>query len=111
MVAVVDDADAVVDVLADSVGIGGRGATYVLVITVDIGVVVVEQVVSDIVDMLVIVFIVVTTASFRFGDALADGQPGRRSIQVSFIVDDFVDVVGDLGCRLATETTDEQFVI
>ena len=80
VVAVVDDADTAVDVLADGVGIGSRGAAYILVVTIDIGVVVIEQVVSDIVDMLIIVFVEMATGSGCGGDALSHRKPCGGSI-------------------------------
>ena len=66
--------------LADVVGIGSRGAAYISVITIYIGIVVIKQVISDIVDMLIIVFVEMATSSSSSGDALSYRKPCGGSI-------------------------------
>ena len=111
MVAVVDDADTAVDVVADGAGIGGRGAADALVVTIHSGVVVTEQVGSKVIDVYVVVFVVVAGTTSGGGDALADGEPCCRGVQVSFVVNNLVDMVGHLGCGLAAKTTNDKFVV
>ena len=113
MVAIVDYAHAFVDVLTDNVSTRGCRPTNALIVTVNICVVVVQQVSPNVVDMLVVRFtsIVTLTSTFVFTDTLSDGQPGCRSVQVSFVVDDFVDMVGHLGCGLTAKATDDHVVV
>ena len=110
MVAVVDDAHPFIDVLTDGSGTGCNTGD-VLVVTMDSDVVVCQQVVTDVVDVLIVVLAIVAAAVFFFRHTFANGKPGGRGIQVPLVVDDFVDLVGDLCCRFATETSNNQFII
>ena len=111
MVAVIDDAYAFVDVLTDDGGTGSDTGNA-LVITVNGGVVVSQQVVADVVNMLVVSFTIVSlSCTFVFRNALSDGQPGVSGAGISLVVDDFVDLRGHMGLVLCRETADDNVVI
>ena len=111
VVAVVDDAHTAVDVLAHSRSIWGRGAAHILVVAVDVGITVIQQIRSDVIDVLIVILAVVTAAACAGGDTLAHAQPGGALVEVALVVQHLVHMVGHLSLVLAAEAANEHFVI
>ena len=110
MVAIVDDAYACIDMLAD----GCRTCSDTrdtLVVAMNLSVVVGQKVVPDVVDMLIVVFAIVTAAVFTFRNALSHCEPCRRLIQVTLVIQDFVHMVCHLILGGAAETSHDHFVV
>ena len=111
MVAVIDDAHAFVDVLTDDARTR-RDTWDILIITMDAGVVVMQQRVSDVVDMLVVGLTKVSaTSTFVLGNALSNRKPSVGGGDISFVVDHLVDLCGDVVDGFGGETADNYIII
>ena len=66
-----------------------------MVITVNVGVGISEQIIADVVDMLVILLVEMSALTCRC-NAAANGKPSVGGIDVSFVMDDLVDLIGDM---------------
>ena len=107
MVAVVDDAHTSVDGCAD--GCSAGSPTAVQIGDVFIGVVLKR--VADEVDVLVVVFAVVSGAGAYGTDAKALVDPSKAFRHIALIVKHLVDLVGQMGIVLHRETANHHFLI
>ncbi len=107
MVAVVDDAHARIDGVAD----GALAGTTTTVQFVDMLVGVVLQGVADEVDVLVVVFAIVAATSADGTDTQALVDPGEAFRHIALIVKHLVHLIGQMCSGLYRESTDHDFFV
>ena len=88
----------------------GRIARYAWVVLIYGGVVVSQKVGTDVFNMLP-VFLAEVTRAVVVAQTVAEGQPCGGGVDVSLVIDDLVDLCGDMVFILSGETADDKFVI
>ena len=111
MIAIVDDTHTTVDMVADCCSRRGGIIAYTGIILIYGRIAEIQQVGTEVLDMLIIIFIVMASVTCRSANAQAVLAPCIIGGEFFLVGDGTVDLGGHLGCTAGRETTDENVIV